>query len=71
MIDCNDCLWLNITEDEQRRLTTNQAHRCLSYSEEIKHYSQDKECYFLFPCERCDKENYRRYAKRINDDVNY
>lgn len=55
---CNSCVFLNIDEDEQRRIKREQGilhiHICLKYMVRVRHYPY-KEPY-IHPCKECDKE---------------
>lgn len=55
-MDCNRCEYLNITEDEQRKLPRGKKiGHCNKYNNPVYHYGSD---YWLHPVEECDKKNW-------------
>jgi hypothetical protein len=65
-IDCNDCINLNITEEEQRELKDNKKwHKCNEYNSQVLHLSNTKDHNpKLYPCMECKSDIYRHYHKR-------
>lgn len=52
--DCNNCIYLNMTEFEQRILKDNTLkHICTKYNKRVFHYSQSGEAYYIYPCQEC------------------
>lgn len=59
VIDCNNCISISITENEQRlekdRTGLIHPHICLKYKEQLYHKTASKNHYRIIPCEQCDK----------------
>lgn len=53
-MDCNRCEYLNITEDEQRKMGNKKGHYCNKYNKPVYHYGSD---YCLQPVEECDVDD--------------
>ena len=57
---CNDCFYINITEEEQHELRADGRsyvnHKCLRYNKRIIHRCQDGN--MIYPCEECKGNNY-------------
>lgn len=64
MIDCNNCIHLNITEEEQA--DKRKDHKCLFYKKRVIHNSYNHETKThdrkLNPCNECCKDNYKNYS---------
>lgn len=56
MMDCNRCEYLNITEDEQRKLPKGKkiGHYCNKYNKPVYHYGHE---YSLIPVGECDVDD--------------
>lgn len=64
--DCNDCKWLNITENEQQLGIKNGYHVCKHYQQRLKHRtSRIEHDWFIYPCDECFKDNFANYSIRV------
>ena len=60
MIDCNDCPYLSITEEQQERMwrmgkrKAMFPHICQKYNERVLHYPYIEP--MIHPCRQCEKE---------------
>lgn len=64
--DCNDCKWLNITENEQRLGIKKGYHVCKYYQQRLKHRtSRIEHDWFIYPCDECFKDNFANYGVRV------
>ena len=54
-INCNDCKWINITEENQKKYD---KHRCKYYKSRLYHFSEHPR---ILPCLDCDLENNIHY----------
>ena len=63
--DCNDCGYLNYTEEEQQAYGTNSYksdHRCKCYERPVYHRTNSKNHNsYIYPCEECQKDNFVNY----------
>lgn len=65
MIDCNDCPYLNITEEQQEhmwRISKRKAmfpHICTKYNQRVLHYPYYEP--MIHPCRQCEKEKESTY----------
>ena len=62
-MDCNECINLNLDEDEQREIqkTTGKLieHFCKKYNKRVYHLSSNlSNHYKIIPCEECLSEEY-------------
>lgn len=56
--DCNNCKFLNMTEEQQRETKDNgKPHVCLKYNKRVFHRTQHRDAYFLHPCQECISES--------------
>lgn len=63
--DCNNCRWLNITEEEQQivkhRSYANE-HSCMYYGTRVIHRAHShRHDPFIYPCDRCYNDNFIHY----------
>jgi hypothetical protein len=65
-IDCNNCINLNMTEQEQLKLKDNSKnHVCKEYNTRVLHLSSSKNHDpKLHPCTECRADIYRHYHRR-------
>lgn len=67
MIDCNDCIHLNITEEQQ--YDSRKDHICLKYNKRVIHNSYNHKSKThnkkLHPCRECCENNYENYKNII------
>lgn len=64
-IDCNNCRWLDLTEDEQQDSgdKCHRNHYCTYYRKIVKHRTNNLiHNPYLYPCNECDKENNEHYC---------
>lgn len=65
--DCNDCGYLNYTEEEQQAYginSYNKDHRCKCYDRPVYHYhraNSRKHNRYIHPCEECKKDSFVNY----------
>ena len=71
--DCNGCVWLNITEEQQEQLYREQRrsidHICQYYNRRVVHrgpIQKHNPLYDarLYPCVECSKDGFSRYESR-------
>ena len=62
--DCNDCCWLNLTEDEQdMRGIKYISHRCAYYDVRVLHKASLKvHDNYIYPCDRCAHDGYKNFS---------
>lgn len=67
MIDCNDCIHLNITKEQQ--CDNRKDHICLKYNKRVIHNSYNHKSKThnkkLHPCKECYEDNYENYKNII------
>lgn len=61
-IDCNDCIHLNIIEDEQSK--DKELHICTFYNKRVKHMDCEK---YLYGCIECKTNDFGNYKYRCKD----
>lgn len=63
--DCNDCGYLNHTEEEQQAYGANsykKDHRCKCYEMPVYHRANSRNHNsYIYPCEECRKDNFVNY----------
>ena len=57
MIDCNDCLYINMTEYEQ--YSNSECHICNKYNKILYHRNSNKS--YIYPCKQCENDEYIQY----------
>jgi hypothetical protein len=65
--DCNDCKWLDLTEGEQQELGNKfyRLHYCRFYKQRVMHRANTSyHNSYLYPCAKCENENYEHFIKR-------
>lgn len=69
--NCNDCKWLNLTEEEQRQRASqglpviNIPHICEKYHKRVYHRRNDQKYgLFIYSCADCAKDNYEHFIER-------
>lgn len=74
-IDCNDCRWLDLTEDEQQELgdKCHRYHYCTYYRKRVYHETNNLiHNPRLYPCKECEKEKHEHYQRRMeNKNMDY
>lgn len=66
-IDCNDCRWLDLTEDEQQELgdKCHRNHFCTYYKKRVYHETNNLiHNPELAPCKECEKEKHEHYQNK-------
>lgn len=66
-IDCNNCRWLDLTEEEQQELgdRCHRYHWCTYYRKRVYHQTNNLiHNPRLYPCKKCEKEKYGHYMER-------
>lgn len=56
--DCNDCSYLNITEEQQRINGNKEGHYCNKYNKPVYHMGNKLskyDPYLIHPCKECDE----------------
>lgn len=53
IINCNECKWINITEEEQ--INKSICHQCLKYKVRVIHKSNNSKIVhnYIYPCNQC------------------
>lgn len=63
--DCNDCGYLNYTEEEQQAYGINsykKDHRCKCYDRPVYHRTNSRtHDSYIYPCEECKKDSFVNY----------
>lgn len=64
-IDCNNCIHLNLTEQQQRELKDNSRwHKCELYNSQVLHLSNKvNHNPKLYPCQECKEDKYINYEE--------
>lgn len=71
--DCNNCKWLNLTEEEQRQQASQGLsvifipHVCEKYNKRVIYRRNDNIVHhlsFIWPCDDCRKDSYEHYIER-------
>lgn len=63
LIDCNNCAWLNITEEEQEKIKG--LHICQFYNHRVIHRTNClKHSSILYPCDECYKDDNKYFIER-------
>jgi hypothetical protein len=64
-IDCNNCIHLNLTEQQQRELKDNRKwHKCELYNSQVLHLTNKQEHNpKLYPCQECQEDKYINYEE--------
>lgn len=64
-MDCNNCKWINLTEDEQSVRPDKGLHFCEKYDKRLYHRTNNPEHnWFIWPCDDCVKDNYEHFIAR-------
>ena len=63
-IDCNDCIHLNITEEEQSK--DKEPHICKFYNKRVRHMDCN---YYLYSCKECNRDGFENYEYRYEKEV--
>lgn len=69
-IDCNDCKWLDLTEDEQQELgdRCHRHHFCTYYKKRVYHETNNLiHNPVLYPCKECEKEKREHFQNRSRE----
>lgn len=79
MIDCNNCPYISITEEQQERLwktskkKTMLPHMCTKYDQRVFHYPYEEP--MIHPCQQCEEEKEKttiEYAyNKVKEFANY
>lgn len=65
-VDCNNCIYIDMTEDQQRALHTHSMHICNHYGSRCKHNSQCDDAYHIYPCKECYNDEFKHFMHRKN-----
>lgn len=68
VIDCNECKNISITEAEQRENGNNIPHICQIYKKRCKHNTIKRGEVFIYPCEECCCDKFKKFSRRCNND---
>ena len=67
--DCNDCVWLNMTEDAQTESGNLLPHICRYYDRRVLHRTTSiVHSAYLHPCNECMNDKFEHYRKENDDD---
>lgn len=60
MVNCNDCKWINITEEQQINKLTD--HKCLKHKVRVFHRSAETKVYhdYIYPCNQCNGKDFEK-----------
>lgn len=63
--DCNNCVWISQTEEEQRKNKGPLHHFCTKYNKRLFHRTSrlDHDSY-IWPCRACDEDWHMNYQER-------
>ena len=65
--DCNECKWLNMTEQEQRRdKKALFGHICRGYEKRVLH---ERDSERLYPCKECEKDDFKGFESRAEIEI--
>lgn len=72
MKNCNDCGFINITEEEQKRDKT-KNHICLKYNQKVIHRSCNSkiEHTYIYPCEQCNGKSFVKMDNSLPENNDY
>lgn len=64
LYDCNNCVYINITEKQQQQKNDKfHNHYCTYYNSRVFHKTQDIDHDSrLYPCKECDQDNNIHYT---------
>ena len=63
-IDCNDCAYLNMTEEEQEYKGRG-MHKCLFYDKRVIHGTNNRiHSEMIHPCNECEKDEHKHFIER-------
>lgn len=66
--NCNECININITEEEQHSSKNKSFHYCNKYGARVIHRSTDIGFHsFIYPCNRCVSDKYENFKRRSNE----
>lgn len=67
-IDCNDCFYCTLTEEQQRKVGNKNLHMCKRYGARVLHnvagVIKEDHPDWLFPCANCQKDNFINFTRR-------
>lgn len=67
--DCNDCVFLNVTEDVQTESATFLPHVCRYYDRIVLHGTMKLiHSAYLNPCNECVDDKFKHYRKGKDDE---
>lgn len=61
MENCNNCKWVNLTEDEQ--INNKNFHRCIKHKTRLFHRSNNPKMikhYYIYPYEKCNGKDFEQ-----------
>lgn len=63
-VNCDNCYYISLTEEQQHRLGKNNIHYCRTYNKRVLHMDNHKGYNdFIQPCKECVNDNYDRFYK--------
>lgn len=62
-VDCNNCKWLNMTEDEEV-VKGFGLHKCEFYYRRVRHDNRVVDSRRLYPCDECYKDYCQNFSRR-------
>lgn len=64
IIDCNNCEFISITEEEQRK-DGKGLHICHVYEKRCFHNNKEHDATHIYPCEECVADEYKNFRGEI------
>lgn len=60
MKNCNECKWISITEEEQKK--DKKPHKCIKHKVRLFHRSNNPKTIhdFIYPCDKCNGKSFER-----------
>lgn len=63
--NCNNCEYINLTEEQQHRLAPGSPHICMKYGKRVFHRSSRPGYHgILFPCKECEEAEKRKTMEK-------
>lgn len=66
--DCNNCIWISQTEEEQKKNKGPLCHFCTKYDRRLFHrissLVHDYHDPYIWPCRACDEDGHVNYQER-------
>ena len=58
MKSCNECIYVSLTEKEQRDNRVD--HVCIKHEARVRHWSASLLASFLYPCKQCKGKDFKQ-----------